>query len=144
MNRFLHSDFHWPWPRLRAGAVALLASGGLLTTLTPLLVSPAYGQGSPQVTRYARVAYELEQARQRYYAQAKRALGGKVPNNVCEPNAIPDAVRGICDRFNRDTYQILEKYRMSDDEFKEMTRRQQSDPALQRQIQQEMMRIQRS
>jgi len=96
-----------------------------------------------QIGQYARAAYEIEQMRQRDYAEAKRLLGGNVPGDVCRQKDIPQPVQDICNRFLNHSGEIIRKHGLTPAQFNEITRRRQADPALQQQIQSELMKIQK-
>ncbi len=103
-----------------------------------------YAQTPEQISEYARVAYQIEQIRRRNYAQAKRILGGNVPEDVCTQPNIPNAVKGICDDFSQQAAKIIERSALTPAQFNDITRRRDRDPNLQRQIQQEIMRLQKA
>lgn len=104
--------------------------------------APAHAQSS-DVAKYAKAAYEIEKLRQSRYAEAKRLMGGNVPGDVCRQQDIPGNVRSICDSFLSESRQIIERNGMTATQFNEMTRRKDRDANLQRQIQQELLRLQK-
>jgi hypothetical protein len=108
------------------------------------LDAAAQAQTSPaMVTQYARAAYEIEQLRQQYYAQAKKLLGGNVPGDVCRQSSLPQSVRAICTDFLSKSEEIIKNHNLTVAQFNDMTRRKKDDPALQQQIQSELLEIQK-
>ena len=82
--------------------VGALASMGMVISYAPLLIQraptmgAAYAQaGSAPVSQYARAAFYIEQQRQQDYAEAKKIMGGNVPEDVCRQQNIPSAVHDI-------------------------------------------------
>lgn len=136
----------------RLGVVGLLATASLLSGITiPVtrhavnpLSSAAYAQDDPAVASYANAAYQIERLRQRRFSEAKREFpGGNVPANVCQQASIPATVRSICDEFMNESAEIIKSNGLSVSQFNEITRRKGSDPALQQQIDTELLRIQK-
>jgi hypothetical protein len=105
--------------------------------------APAHAQSNGDIAKYAKAAYEIEKLRQSRYAEAKRLMGGNVPGDVCRQQDIPGNVRSICDSFLTESRQIIERNGMTVAQFNELTRRKDRDANLQRQIQQELLRLQK-
>ncbi|MBW4695353.1 MAG: DUF4168 domain-containing protein [Lyngbya sp. HA4199-MV5] len=131
--------------------VSALSAIGLLASYTPLLtqqspsIGVAYAQStSPQVSQYARAAFYIEQQRQQDYAEAKKIMGGNVPEDVCRQQNIPSAVHDICGRFLKRSAEIIKDSGLTITQFNELTRRKEGDPALQQQIQSELLKLQKS
>jgi hypothetical protein len=129
------------------GLSAIGAFSGLVPQTAPHfvgLVSATAVAQTPDVTSYARAAFEIEQLRQRKYSEAKERLRGNVPPNVCGQQEPPAEVRTICDEFMRGTTNIIKQNGMSVSQFNDITRRKDTDPNLQQQIQAELLKIQKS
>lgn len=126
---------------------------GLLSGLAPALLpqaarfefnAVASAQApTPQISNYAKAAFEIEQIRQREYADAKRIMGGNVPGDVCRQQDIPRPVQDICNRFMTNSAAIIKKNGLSVAEFNDLTRRKDTEPLLQQQIQNELLRLQK-
>jgi hypothetical protein len=106
------------------------------------LDSAAYAQSNP-VTQYARAAYEIERLRQSKYAEAKRIMGGTVPDDVCRQSNIPQPVRDICTELMDASADIIKRNGLSGRQFNDLTRQRETDPVLQQQIQAELLRLQK-
>lgn len=131
--------------------VGAFSTIGLLASYTPLLMQPipsigvAYAQASaPQVGQYARAAFLIEQQRQQDYAEAKKIMGGNVPEDVCRQQNIPSAVHDICGRFLKRSAEIIKENGLTITQFNDLTRRKEGDPALQQQIQSELLKLQKT
>ncbi|XHX80186.1 MAG: DUF4168 domain-containing protein [Stenomitos frigidus ULC029] len=134
--------------------VSALSTVGLLASYTPSLMSrsstlglgdAAYAQSpTPPVSQYARAALLIEQQRQQDHAEVKRIMGGNVPEDVCRQQNIPSAVRDICDRFLKRSAEIIKGNGLTISQFNEITRRKEGDPALQQQIQGELLKLQKA
>ncbi|WP_421656899.1 DUF4168 domain-containing protein [Leptothermofonsia sp. ETS-13] len=136
----------------RIGIVSVLSAASLMFGVTPHIAqrpvdlfsgSAAYAQGDPAITSYANAAYQIERLRQKKFREAKNELGGNVPTNVCQQPTIPASVRSICDEFMKESSDIIKSNGLSITQFNEITRRKDSDPALQQQIDNELLRIQK-
>ncbi len=105
----------------------------------------AYAQAGPSVvSQYARAAFYIEQQRQQDYAEAKKLLGGNVPDDVCRQQNIPTAVHDICGRFLKRSADIIKENGLTISQFNDITRRKEGDPNLQQQIQGELLRLQKT
>lgn len=132
--------------------VGALSTMGLLTSYAPLLmprstplIGAAYAQTSaPQLSQYARAAFLIEQQRREDYAEAKKIMGGNVPEDVCRQQNIPSAVHDICGRFLKRSTEIIKENGLTIPQFNELTRRKGEDPALQQQIQTELLKLQKT
>ncbi|HIK18711.1 MAG TPA: DUF4168 domain-containing protein [Leptolyngbyaceae cyanobacterium M33_DOE_097] len=144
--------FPTPQKILRHTLIASLMLAGLTTADVALSqkspfsvwVSVAQAQTPAQINEYARVAFEIEQMRRKNYAQAKRIMGGNVPEDVCRQQDIPSAVKGICDDFTRRAADIIKRSALTPAQFNDITRRRDRDPELERKIQQEILRLQKA
>ncbi len=116
-----------------------MSAGGLSTNSAAFAQSP----DPQQISNYARAELQIEQLRQKMYTEAKEKLGGNVPPNVCSQNP-PASVQGICADFMKKTREIIQANNLSISQFNDLTRRKDSEPALQAQIQAELLRIQKS
>jgi hypothetical protein len=126
------------------GFIASYASP-LMPRSMPLLGEVAYAQASSsQVGQYARAAFYIEQQRQQDYAEAKKIMGGNVPEDVCRQQNIPSAVHDICGRFLKRSAEIIKENGLTITQFNEMTRRKDGDPGLQQQIQSELLKLQKT
>lgn len=107
--------------------------------------SAVYAQDNTQLAEYAKIVYAIEQLRRPAYQEAKRMMGGELPKDVCtqQQTPVPQSVRSICNNFFEKSDQILQRSKLKRAEFNEMTRRQQSDPTLQKLIQDQLIKIQR-
>lgn len=132
---------------------SVLSVAGLLFGVVPQAQNPlqlasdsvAYAQGAdPQITSYARAAREIERLRQQQYGEAKKLMGGNVPGDVCRQQDIPATVRDICNKFLQESAAIIQRNGLDVRQFNELTRRKDNDPALQRQIQSELIRLQKT
>jgi len=138
----------------RTALVSTLVGISLISGLIPTITVPsirlgfdstAYAQtADPQIRNYARAAFEIEQRRQRDYAEAKRIMGGNVPGDVCRQQDIPSPVHEICKNFMSDSSNIIKKYGLTNTQFNDITRRKNSDPELQQRIQTELLQLQKS
>lgn len=132
--------------------VGTLSTIGLIVSYAlPLMqrsttpIGAAYAQSSsPQVGQYARAAFYVEQQRQQDYAEAKKIMGGNVPEDVCRQQNIPSAVHDICGRFLKRSAEIIKENGLTITQFNEITRRKESDPNLQQQIQSELLKLQKT
>lgn len=126
-------------------AIGLLGNYAPLLTQSSSSTGVAYAQSSsPQVSQYARAAFYIEQQRQQDYAEAKKIMGGNVPEDVCRQQNIPAAVNDICGRFLKRSAEIIKDSGLTITQFNELTRRKEGDPALQQQIQSELLKLQKS
>jgi hypothetical protein len=133
---------------IAAGVLSCLA---ILSGTTPSLSAQGFdwstialAQSADEVVRYSRAAYEIEQLRQRNYAKAKRIMGGNVPEDVCQRQNIPGEVQRLCGDLQADSMRIIGEHGLSPAQFNRITRDRQTNPALERQIQQELIRLQRA
>lgn len=134
--------------------VSALSTVGVLASYTPNLTQRSidFGLGeaasaqapTPAVSQYARAALLIEQERQQDHAEVKRIMGGNVPEDVCRQKNIPSAVRDICNRFLKRSAEIIKENGLTITQFNDLTRRKESDPALQQKIQGELLKLQKA
>lgn len=130
--------------------VAVLSTGGLLSGLIPELskdslnfapTRSALAQSDDEIGRYVQAAREIESSRQRAYNEIKGIIGGEVPSFACNQrpgslNTLPAGrAREIADRYCTDSESIVRKYNFTNESFNGITRRRQSDPAIERRVQ---------
>lgn len=135
--------------------VGVLSTWGLLSGATPELSldspgfvfgSSALAQSDDEIARYAQAAKEIESARQRAYNQIKGIIGGEVPSFACNQrpgslNSLPAGeARNIADRYCDEAESIVKKYNFTNESFNAITRRRQSDPAIERRVQDALKR----
>ncbi|HIK26891.1 MAG: DUF4168 domain-containing protein [Oscillatoriaceae bacterium SKW80] len=113
----------------------------IIPAVTAQTVSP------PDISNYARAVLALEPIRKDALARIEKILG-KVPSIVCsEPktlNALSGEAREIAINFCNKSKEIVESNGLTTNTFNQITIKLQTDPTLQQQIQQEMLRIQQS
>ncbi len=152
-NTFLFTTLLAPrlWAKLTIAGI--FCTGSLLTGIVPTiswpqpglnLTSAAYAQAvdPQQITQYARAALKIEQIRQRAYADAKRILSGSVPLDVCRQANIPQSVQAICTDFLDKSEGIIRGSGLTVPQFNEITRLRKSNPEVQQQIQNELIKVQ--
>lgn len=112
-----------------------------IPAVTAQTVSP------PDISNYARAVLALEPIRKDALARIEKILG-RVPTIVCnEPktlNALSGEAREIAVNFCNKSKEIVESNGLTTNTFNQITIKLQNDPALQQQIQQEMIRIQQN
>lgn len=112
-----------------------------IPAVTAQTVSP------PDISNYARAVLALEPIRKDALARIEKILG-RVPSIVCsEPktlNALSREAREIAVNFCNKSKEIVESNGLTTNTFNQITIKLQNDPALQQQIQQEMLRLQQS
>ncbi|MFB2980688.1 DUF4168 domain-containing protein [Microseira sp. BLCC-F43] len=130
--------------------VGVLSTWGLLSGVTVewSLSSPSFAfrssalaQSEDEIDRYVQAAREIESSRQRAYNEIKGIIGGEVPSFVCNQrpgslDALPAGrARDIAARYCDEAENIVKKNGLTNESFNAITRRRQSDPALERRIQ---------
>lgn len=138
------------WILSQSLIVAVLSTGSLLSGLIPELSrhslnfafnSSALAQSDDEINRYVQAAREIESSRQRAYNEIKGIIGGEVPSFVCNErpsslNTLPAGrARDIADRYCNDSENIVKKYNFTNESFNAITRSRQSDPAIERRVQ---------
>uniref|UniRef100_B8HU30 DUF4168 domain-containing protein n=1 Tax=Cyanothece sp. (strain PCC 7425 / ATCC 29141) TaxID=395961 RepID=B8HU30_CYAP4 len=109
---------------------------------------PALGQttiSTDQVSSYARAVLSIEPIRRRYYQQAQQVMKGAVPKNSCLGNNranVPQELEDICSSYLSESKTVIEKNKLTLEQFNEITMRARSDTALNSRIQQELVRQQ--
>ncbi|MEX0269972.1 DUF4168 domain-containing protein [Leptolyngbyaceae cyanobacterium UHCC 1019] len=101
---------------------------GVVSTVGLLCTGVAQAQSPADIAQYADVARQIELQRMQDFAEVKQLMGGKVPDNVCQQGNIPSKVREICDRFDRNSRNILEEKRMPVAKFNAAVRFCQQNP----------------
>lgn len=152
MSNFVRASSH---PRHRSMTkifwLSMLSSVGLLSGVVPGISKDfsqlsfdfsAQAQSAEQISSYAKAVLEGEPVRLKYLNQARKVMGGSVPENVCRQSNVPGPIKGICARFFSESADVINR-NISSQEFNQITQRAQSDANLRRRIQQEMIRQQR-
>ena len=136
--------------------VGVLSTWGLLSGVTVELSlgvpsfafrSSALAQSDDEINRYAQAAKEIESSRQRAYNQIKGIIGGEVPSFACNQrpgslNSLPAGeARNIADRYCDEAENIVKKYNFTNESFNAITRRRQTDAALEKRIQDALSRL---
>lgn len=101
---------------------------GVVSTVGLLYTGVAQAQSPADIAQYADVARQIELQRMKDFAEVKQLMGGNVPDNVCQQGNIPNKVREICDRFDRNSRNILEEKRMPVAKFNAAVRFCQQNP----------------
>lgn len=133
----------WAW---YLGFVPLgLPVGGALSGRSPwrAVAQEAERFSDEQIGRYAQVVLQLEPVRKAHLEEAQR-LVGKVPDNLCTKRETRAEVQKVCSRFQDASEQLVTKSGLSVREFNQITRQAQRDPALQKRIQEAMLKLGRS
>ncbi len=135
--------------------VGVLSTWGLLSGVTVELSlgapsfafrSSALAQTDDEINRYVQAAREIESSRQSAYNEIKGIIGGEVPSFACNQrpgslNALPAGrARDIADRYCDNAQNIVKKYNFTNESFNAITRRRQTDQALERRIQDALRR----
>lgn len=130
--------------------VGVLSTWGLVSGVTVELSlgSPSFAfrasalaQTEDEINRYVQAAREIESSRQRAYNEIKGIIGGEVPSFACNQRpgsleALPAGrAREIAARYCDDAENSVKKYNFTNESFNAITRRRQSDPALERRVQ---------
>jgi hypothetical protein len=128
INRSLDSDFVHPrLPRLQPLIVGTLSILGITVGLLSAQVSHAQ-QSPADLEQYTSIAMQIERQRMQDYAEVKKLMGGSVPENVCQKGDIPQKVREVCDRFDKNSRDIIQANGMTVPKFNEITRYCQQTP----------------
>lgn len=146
--------FRFRFPiRMHWFGILLLASWGWLGGVVPS-VSPQSGywgwstvaiaQTAEKVRDYAKAVLAIEPIRVNSFKTVRRMMNGTVPTDVCRQGRLPGDVRLICDGFLDDSARIIRQHNLSISEFNDITQRSKTDPKLMKQIQQELIRLQKS
>jgi hypothetical protein len=139
--------------------VGTLTATGVLAGVAPnlsggsphlLISSSAYAQGTSndEVTNYARIVWAIEQLRQSVYKEIQKiAPSSNLSNVACtQPKSLqslPREAQAITANYCNQSKKIIETNGMTISRFNEMTQNQQSNPDLQRRIQNALILIQR-
>lgn len=128
INRSLYSRLIHPRPRLpQTLAMGTLSALSVMSGIVSAQIAQA--QPSPtELDQYKNVAVQIEQQRMQDYAEVKKLMGGNVPDSVCQRGDIPPKVREICDRFDKNSRDIIQASGMSITKFNEITRYCQQSP----------------
>jgi hypothetical protein len=159
MNRFRYgSRIHLKGVLSHFLTVGVLSALGLLSGLAPGLSGrlPVLVTGDTaraqtitdaELVNYARAVLAIEPKRQAAYEEIKEK-SGSVPAIVCSDSAsinkLPGNVRNIAVNFCNQSKAIVEKNGLNIARFNEITTLQQNDSALQKRIQDEILRQQKS
>jgi hypothetical protein len=104
----------------------------------------AFAQNTDKVRDYARAVLAIEPIRVNSFKTVKKMMKGTVPSDVCRQGQIPGEIRLICNGFLDDSARIIRQHNLSISEFNDITQRSKSDPKLMKQIQQELIRLQKN
>lgn len=161
MNSWLASVYN-PMSRkgLQTLLVGIFAVFGVLSGVVPDLLSPtgrsgtfAHAQQGPNITddeirNYARAVLLIEPRRKQAYDEIRGIAGGTVPEVICSDrrriNSLNRDLRAIAVNYCNLAKDFIEQHNLTINRFNEITRLQQDNPQLQRQIQAELLRQQRS
>jgi hypothetical protein len=128
INRSLDSGLVHPRPHwiqtLIVGTCSILS---VAVGILPAQISQAQ-QSPADLEQYTNIAMQIERQRMQDYAEVKKLMGGTVPDNVCQKSDIPPKVREICDRFDKNSRDIIQASGMSIGKFNEITRYCQQNP----------------
>jgi hypothetical protein len=102
-----------------------------------------FAQTTDKVRDYARAVLAIEPIRVNSFKTVQRMMNGTVPSDVCRQGQLPGEVRLICNGFLDDSAKIIRQHNLSISEFNDITQRSKSDPKLMKQIQQELIRLQK-
>lgn len=128
INHSLHLRLVHSRPRfLSALAMGTLSAFGVICGIVPAQIAQAQ-PSSTDLEQYKNIAVQIEQQRMQDYAEVKRLMGGTVPDSVCQKGDIPPKVREICDRFDKNSRDIIQANGMSIPKFNEITRYCQQTP----------------
>lgn len=116
-------------------------------------VPPSLAQGqavtSEEIKSYAQIVMAIEPVRQSAYTEIKKILGtGDVPAISCDkPESLknlPSNTRGIAINYCNQSKKIVESNGLSITRFNVITLQVQDNPKLEKQIQAELIRIQKA
>ncbi|MBW4649326.1 MAG: DUF4168 domain-containing protein [Kastovskya adunca ATA6-11-RM4] len=143
----------------RSLIIGALTAMGLLSGLTPGISKDsasfvtgvsAYAQdiSNEEATNYARAVLLMEPLRQAAYNEIKKIQGSRpVPNIICSQEdslrALPRDAQGIATNYCNQSKRIVESNGFTIARFNAMTQTIQSNPTLERRIQNELIRLQR-
>ncbi|NJL39234.1 MAG: DUF4168 domain-containing protein [Leptolyngbyaceae cyanobacterium RM2_2_4] len=137
---------------LISGLVPSLQVNSLNRTATVVVSNSAYAQANAvsnqEVQNYARSVLAIEPIRQAAYNQIKEITGDRdVPAIACHQpaslNNLSRNIREIAVNYCNQSIAIVEQNDLTIGRFNVITTTQQSDPDLQRRIQEELIRLQR-
>lgn len=161
MNRFRYgSRIHLNRILSQSLIVGVLSAVGLLSGLAPGLSGrlPVLVTGDSalaqtitdaELVNYARAVLAIEPKRQAAYEEIQKKSGSaSVPAIVCSDstsiNKLPGNVRNIAVKFCNESKTLVEKNGLNIARFNEITTLQQNDSALQKRIQDELIRQQKN
>ena len=101
-----------------------------------------------EITNYARAVLAIEPRRVEAYNEIKGMAGGSVPRVVCnetqEINRLSGSVRGIAVNYCQQAKKVIETNGLTVNRFNQLTLLQQANPAVKKQIQAELLRLQQA
>jgi hypothetical protein len=128
INPSLDSGLLTPRPRwLQALMLGILSTLSVTAGILPTQIGQAQ-QSPAELEQYTNIAMQIERQRMQDYAEVKKLMGGTVPENVCQKGDIPPKVREICDRFDKNSRDIIQSNGMTVPKFNEITRYCQQSP----------------
>jgi Domain of unknown function (DUF4168) len=133
--------------------ISLLSSVGLLSGLIPevtrqtaapsLTFSYSVQAQGDELYRFARAAYAIEQ-RRKAVAEQIRGITGSVPNVSCEQiNQLPSNARPPMQEFCNFSAQTIQQNGLTVERFNQIQSQRQSNPDIERRINQEIQRLQK-
>jgi hypothetical protein len=103
----------------------------------------AQSLSNDQISRYAAAILEIEPIRIKSFAKVKKITQGNMPENVCDQQNIRDDVRAICSSYFLQSAQIIQRHRLSLEEFNRITQLANQDSYTEQQIQKALVCHQR-
>lgn len=147
LSRILH-PIGTPW-----FGILMITSLGWFSGGVPIYLShsntlewstAAFAQTTDKVRDYARAVLAIEPIRINSFKTVQKMMNGTVPTDVCRQGQLPGQVRMICNGFLDDSARIIRQHNLSISEFNDITQRSKTDPKLMKQIQQELIRLQKN
>lgn len=126
INRSLYSRLVHP-RLLQTLMVGAFSAFSVASSMLPTQIAQAQ-QSPTDLEQYKNIALQIERQRMQDYAEVKQLMGGTVPDNVCQRSDIPQKVREICDRFDKNSRDIIQANGMSITKFNDITRYCQQSP----------------
>jgi Domain of unknown function (DUF4168) len=142
---------HLPSRLLQGFTIATLTTVSLLSGYPGHLIShnspaiPIASAEESSFTRYVRAAHAIEQERKPLMAKVKTITGGNMPDNVCGsgfsqlPGDLKGDIRNICNAFNGEVNNILERHGFANNPG-EFNRYQQQAMSSDRKVSREMQK----
>lgn len=145
---------------LKTLLVSILAVVGVLSGVVPDLFTPSGRSGTlvlaqqnpnvsdEEIRSYARAVLLIEPRRKQAYDEIRGIAGGTVPAVICSEirsiNRLNRDLRAIAVNYCDQAKNYIEQHNLTVTRFNEITRSQQDSPDLQRKIQAELLRQQRT